>query len=82
MLRVSLRHLLVAVEPGTDDSRMTQHRQRTRIVSLYVALRTLRKMLKLRLIFIEFRNCVVITKNCPNIAQLNRSVGINIIAQC
>ena len=53
------------------------HGQRTRIVSLYY-----RTMLKLRLIFIEFRNRFVTTQNCPNIEQLNRFVGINIIAQC
>ena len=75
MLRVRSRRLLVAVEPGTDDGRMTEHRQRTRIVSSYT-------MLKLRLIFIEFRNRFVITQNCRNIQQFNHFVVINIIAQC
>ena len=36
--RVSSRHL-VAVEPGTDDGKMTEHGQRTRIVSLYYRIR-------------------------------------------
>ena len=38
--------------------------------------------LKLRLIFIEFRNRFEITPNCPNIEQFNCFVGINIIARC
>ena len=39
-------------------------------------------MLKLRLIFIEFRNLFVITQIFPDISQFNPFVGINIIAQC
>ena len=33
LLRVRSRHLLVAVEPGTDDGRMTEHRQKTRTLA-------------------------------------------------
>ena len=56
LLRVFSHRLLVAVEPGTDDGRMTKHRQKTRIVLLYY-----HTIFKLRLIFIEFRNRSVIT---------------------
>ena len=59
-LRVISHRLLAAVEPGIDDGRLTEHRQRTRIVSVYF-----RTMLKLRLIFIEFRNHFVIAPKLP-----------------
>ena len=78
LLRVSSRRLLVvAVKPVTDDGGMARHKQRTQIVSLYY-----RTMLKLRLIFIEFRNRFVITQKFLDIEQFNHSAEINIIDQC
>ena len=58
MVQNGRRRFLMAVEPETDE---TEHRQRTRKVSLYY-----RTMLKLRLIFIEFRNLFVITQILSN----------------